>query len=95
MNAAAPIALAADTAERLRRWLLSGAVQCGSGAQAGGIYGAFDADGGARYVYPEITGYYLHWLADNGSPHDSDHPAVVRRAQAAADWATRALADGR
>lgn len=95
MNAAAPIALAADTAERLRRWLSSGAVQCGQGAQAGGIYGAFDADGGARYVYPEITGYYLHWLADNGSPHDTDHPNLARRAQAAADWAGRALADGK
>lgn len=95
MNAAVSPALAAGTAERLRRWLSSGAVQCGQGAQAGGIYGAFDADGGARYVYPEITGYYLHWLADNGSPHDSDHANLVRRAQAAADWASRALADGK
>ncbi|MCQ4166736.1 hypothetical protein [Tahibacter harae] len=87
--------LADATAARLRAWLLGGAVQQRDGEHAGGIYGAFDDGGAARYVYPEITGYYLHWLADIGSPHDTDHPVVVRRAQAAADWAARVLADGK
>lgn len=87
--------LADATAARLRAWLLGGAVQQRDGEHAGGIYGAFDDDGAARYVYPEITGYYLHWLADISSPHDTGHPLIVRRAQAAADWATRALAGGK
>ncbi len=84
--------LCETTAARLRHWLLAGDVQCAQGTQAGGIYGAFDADGKARYVYPEITGYYLHWLADVASDADADllRPA----AQAAADWAERVLADG-
>lgn len=84
--------LCETTAARLRHWLLTGDVQCVQGAQAGGIYGAFDADGKARYVYPEITGYYLHWLAEVASVADADmlRPA----AQAAAGWAERALAGG-
>jgi len=84
--------LCETTAARLRHWLLAGDVQCAEGAQAGGIYGAFDASGKARYVYPEITGYYLHWLADVASAADADllRPA----AQAATDWAERVLANG-
>jgi hypothetical protein len=92
MTTDALITRAADSAARLRHWLLTGGVQCSAGAQAGGIYGAFDADGRARYVYPEITGYYLHWLAEVAQSHDlAPLPAT---AQAAADWAARALADG-
>ena len=92
MNAALSIDQADATAERLRQWLLSGGVQCGDGVQAGGIFGAFDAKGGARYVYPEITGYYLHWLGDVAG--SLDQPLLRQNAQAAADWAGRALADG-
>jgi hypothetical protein len=83
----------AAAAQRLRDWLLGGAVQCAGGEHAGGIVGALAADGRARYVYPEITGYYLHWLAEV-----SDETGVERvraPAQAAADWADRVLADGR
>ncbi len=84
--------LCETTAARLRHWLLAGDVQCAEGAQAGGIYGAFDASGKARYVYPEITGYYLHWLADVASATDAD---ILRpAAQAATDWAERVLANG-
>lgn len=88
-----PLTVSAEqTARRLRRWLLAGSVQCAGGAQAGGVYGAFDGDGQARYVYPEITGYYLHWLADVASA-DTD-PTLRTAAQAAVDWAERVLADG-
>lgn len=82
-----------DAAARLRGWLLGGSVQCLHGPHAGGVFGAFDADGTARYVYPEITGYYLHWLADVAHTGDTD-PRLTSAAAAAADWAARTLADG-
>ncbi|UXI69699.1 hypothetical protein [Tahibacter amnicola] len=81
-------------ADRLRSWLLSGAVQCDSGVHAGGVFGAFDADGTARYVYPEITGYYLHWLADVARDQAAERPLLARAAQAAADWTTRQFENG-
>ncbi len=92
MNAAPLTDRCAAAAARLRDWLLAGGVQCADGIQAGGVYGAFDADGRARYVYPEITGYYAHWLADVAAVADT--PAVRRAATAAAAWAERVLADG-
>lgn len=82
-----------DTAARLRSWLLGGSVQCTQGAHAGGVFGAFDADGKARYVYPEITGYYLHWLADVAHADAAD-ARLADAATAASDWASRVLADG-
>ena len=54
------LAFAAErAANRLRDWLIEGPVQLDDG----GIAGVVDADGRSRYVYGEITGYYLHWLA--------------------------------
>lgn len=82
-----------DTAARLRGWLLGGSVQCTHGVHAGGVFGAFDANGAARYVYPEITGYYLHWLAETAHSGHTDARTAVAAA-AAADWACRVLADG-
>ncbi|GMV31341.1 MAG: hypothetical protein AMXMBFR59_34660 [Rhodanobacteraceae bacterium] len=82
-----------DTAARLRGWLLGGSVQCTHGVHAGGVFGAFDANGAARYVYPEITGYYLHWLAETAHSGHADARTAVAAA-AAADWACRVLADG-
>lgn len=78
-----PLAVAA--AARLRQWLL-GAVQLAEGPQRGGVAGSVDADGRARYVYGEITGYYLTWLS---SPHLAGLPERATRAAAAADWAER------
>lgn len=75
---------------RLRHWLLSAPVQATKGPHAGGIAGTLDADGRIAYVYAEITGYYLHWLA---SPGVHGLPGARRRAQAAADWAGRVFAD--
>ena len=57
-----PTELAHDAehaADRLRDWLVEGPAQ----QDDGGIAGVIDADGQGRYVYGEITGYYLHWLA--------------------------------
>ena len=55
-----------QAAARLRGWLLEGPAQLRTGEHAGGVAGSFDAQGRAGYVYGEITGYYLHWLADLG-----------------------------
>ncbi|HET7844422.1 MAG TPA: hypothetical protein VFL14_09745 [Xanthomonadales bacterium] len=71
-------------AARLREWLLRGPVQVAEGPQAGGIVGSFTPAGEPAYVYGEITGYYLHWLA--GLPHDA---RVAANAVAACAWAAR------
>lgn len=74
--------------QRLRDWLLQGPAQLREGAQAGAIAGSLDKFGRAKYAYPEITGYYLHWLAELGDEGiDSRVPAA---AQAALDWFCRA-----
>jgi hypothetical protein len=85
MSSASPQALAAAAAARLRRWLLD-TVQLAEGEQRGGVAGSIDAEGRARYVYGEITGYYLTWLS---SPHLAELPERQARAAAAADWAER------
>jgi hypothetical protein len=57
---AAPI----DAAPKaLARWLLESGAQVEDGPHCGGVAGWIDPDGHADYVYPEITGYYLQWLA--------------------------------
>jgi hypothetical protein len=33
-----------------------------AGAHAGGVAGCVSTCGSAKYVYPEIAGYYLQWL---------------------------------
>ncbi len=87
----APLARAsAAAADRLRRWLLSPAVQLRDGPAAGGVVGAFDADGSPRYTYPEIAGYYLHWLAELAHCRVSD--GLDAHAGRSAAWAQRALA---
>jgi hypothetical protein len=85
-------AAADDAAARLRGWLLSEQVQQRRGEHAGGVAGALDADGQARYVYPEITGYYLHWLAEVRDAAGLD--AVRVAAARATDWAKRQLEHG-
>jgi hypothetical protein len=77
----APDAVAAAVA----RWLLEGPAQLGEGREAGGVAGIVDADGSAAYVYPEITGYYLQWLAWRAARYGDD-PALARRAQSAQRW---------
>jgi hypothetical protein len=80
-------------AARLRSWLLSAQVQQREGAHAGGVAGVLDARGSASYVYPEITGYYLHWLAEARDATGLDEARVA--AARAADWARRQLEDGK
>jgi hypothetical protein len=77
-----------EAAARLRDWLLEGPAQLRDGPDAGGVAGTFDASGAPYYVYGEITGYYLHWLADHEPTLD-----VCRAANAALGWAARAYGD--
>jgi hypothetical protein len=44
-------------------WLFDSGAQSIIEPHRGGVAGWIDADGRAEYVYPEITGYYLQWLA--------------------------------
>lgn len=74
----------------LREWLLQGPAQLRDGEHAGGVAGSFDAQGRAGYVYGEITGYYLHWLA--GLPLALQ--ARSTRAFAALAWCERVFAEG-
>ncbi len=54
---------AATTAQALRDWLIEGPAQLKSGPEAGAVAGTIESSGAVHYVYGEITGYYLHWLA--------------------------------
>lgn len=75
------------TAERLRAWLLHGPAQLRGGDHSGGVAGVIDEHGQPRYVYAEITGYYLSWLADIAAGvNDAE---LGDRARAALDWSAR------
>lgn len=74
-------------ANQLRDWLIEGPVQQADG----GVAGVVDAVGGCRYVYGEITGYYLHWLAGS---HLSQDPRRRRNAARALSWCERRYGDG-
>ncbi|HSD18335.1 MAG TPA: hypothetical protein VLC71_13895 [Thermomonas sp.] len=78
-----------DAHRRLRHWLLAAPIQVMEGPQRGGVAGMLTAEGRVEYVYPEITGYYLHWLA---RPDVHALPQARARAAAAVDWAERAYA---
>src|SRR5947207_32744 len=73
---------------RLACWLLDSGVQLAEGAQCGGVAGALDDTGRARYVYPEITGYYLEWLASRVHRGDPAAP-LAAHANAAQQWLSR------
>jgi hypothetical protein len=59
-----PSALSIDSApESITAWLLDGGAQSTTAPNRGGVAGWVDADGRAEYLYPEITGYFMQWLA--------------------------------
>ena len=79
---------------RLVGWLLDGPAQQRNGDHAGAVAGVVDAHGHAAYVYPEITGYYLQWLAWRarcGAPR----AALASRAAAAHAWLAAWSTDAR
>jgi hypothetical protein len=69
----------------LTSWLLGENVQVNACAQTGAVAGSIDGDGNASYVYPEITGYYLQWLAWHAFCHGASND-TRRRAGAAQQW---------
>ena len=74
-----------DARAALTSWLLGAHVQVTTGIHAGAAAGWIDRDGNAAYLYPEITGYYLQWLAWHAAcrgPNDDTR----RRAAAAQRW---------
>ncbi len=73
---------AEDSSTRIREFLLQGPSQQHSGDHRGAVAGTLDADGSAVYVYGEITGYYLHWLASL----PMDQATLFSRAEAAQAW---------
>jgi hypothetical protein len=84
---------AATAREELTCWLLGPHVQVASGEHAGAVVGWVDRDGNASYAYPEITGYYLQWLAwlaadacTDETPRDRTRGETRRRALAAQRW---------
>jgi len=79
---------AAVAAGALRDWLHQGPAQLAHGPERGAVAGTLDATGRPRYVYGEITGYYLHWLS--GLP-DGDWRTA--NAKAALDWCLRRYLD--
>ena len=71
--------------ERIERWLIDGPAQQRTGPHAGAVAGWVGPDGRAEYVYPEITGYYLQWLAWIARRRGV-HGALIARADAAQRW---------
>jgi hypothetical protein len=74
-----------ETSRLLMEWLLSDDVQMRSGPEAGGVFGWFEEPSPQRFLYPEVTGYYLTFLAflsQQGLRRD----AFQQYAQLAADW---------
>jgi hypothetical protein len=69
----------------LTSWLLGSHAQIDAGQHAGAVAGCIDRDGKASYVYPEITGYYLQWLAWRAAC-DGANDQMRRRAASAQRW---------
>lgn len=66
-------------------WLLDGPAQLRGGAHAGAVAGTVAESGAPAYVYPEIAGYYLQWLAWRART-SGGAPALAARAAAVQQW---------
>lgn len=81
------------TADRhVAGWLLHGPAQLAAGPHAGAIAGTVSAAGDAAYVYPEIAGYYLQWLAWRAS-REGDRAPLAARAAGVQRWLRTWLRD--
>ncbi|MFZ9584103.1 MAG: hypothetical protein ACO280_04000 [Pseudohongiellaceae bacterium] len=79
----------AEAGRRLQGYLLGPRVQLASGGEAGGVVGSAEPGGAPDYVYGEITGYFLHWIASATADVEQRRHAT----QAAADWLQHYLAE--
>lgn len=85
------------SAARIERWLLDSPVQLHEGPHAGGIAGWLDPLGRPKFVYLEITGYYLTamaWLAGGAASSDRTATEALARGRRALDWVTSTTAGG-
>src|SRR5512142_3046463 len=90
-NARAPALPFAERSDQpLAAWLRNVA-QCQEGPHAGAVAGCVSVSGTPSYVYPEIAGYYLTWLAWRASRfgHDSED---AERARGVQRWLAKWLA---
>ena len=74
----------------LATWLRNVA-QCTNGPHAGAVAGCISVSGTASYVYPEIAGYYLTWLAWRASRFGPD-PDDGERARGVQRWLAKWVA---
>jgi hypothetical protein len=74
----------------LATWLRNVA-QCQAGPHAGAVAGCISVSGTPSYVYPEIAGYYLTWLAWR-TARDGHDPDDAERAHAVQGWLAKWLA---
>ena len=72
----------AKARDRLAGWIVDGGLQLNAGPHAGGVAGRLDAHGAPQYVYPEITGYFLQWLASRQSRGAGIADAALRAGKA-------------
>jgi hypothetical protein len=87
-SAAVQLSVPAPSAPRFSdaaTWLLAGPAQLRDGPHTGAVAGCLDDQGLAAYLYPEITGYYLQWLAWRARQHGAA-PAERAAALAAQRW---------
>ncbi len=73
----------------LASWLCSDHVQVEGGPSSGAVVGWTAEDGRPAFVYPEITGYYLTWLAGLASSQPAAKALATERATAAVGWLAR------
>lgn len=98
MSAGVPVAThlgrrAGRADDAIAAWLLSGPAQLRTGLHAGGVAGCVAAHGSPHYVYPEIAGYYLQWLAWR-SQRFGNSPALAEGASAVQSWLAAWLGAG-
>ena len=73
-------------------WLLDGPALVRDGPHAGAVAGVVGTSGTVAYVYPEIAGYYLQWLAWRARD-GQDRERLSARAAAVQHWLRVWLAD--
>jgi hypothetical protein len=75
-------------------WLLSPRVQFTSGPHRGGVAGWLNEQGEPVFVYPEITGYYLTWLAFLAEAYGWSEVAASHASEAVS-WISRHFSNGK
>jgi hypothetical protein len=81
-----------NLAEAIENWLLASEVQLASGPHKGGVAGWLTTSAQTpAFVYPEITGYFLTWLAFGHARQSNDHHNRAAKAHCALQWLCRQI----